>query len=84
MLVPRTEKKTKSKKKDVHKNGGTLYNTLLAIYFNDYSNITDKKKKRWIKSMILVIYFLKVIYIMNGTKRMKKNASQLEDTISAR
>ena len=30
----------------MYKNTANLYNTLLLIYFNDYNNITDKKKRR--------------------------------------
>ena len=44
-LVTRTEKKTKIKKKNVYRNTGDLYNTLLPIYFNDYSNILDEEKR---------------------------------------
>ena len=44
-LIPRAEK-TKIKEKDVYKNTAILYNLLLAIYFNDYNNITDEKKNR--------------------------------------
>ena len=41
------------KKKIVCKNVANLYNKLLTIYFNDYSYIANKKKKRWITKMTL-------------------------------
>ena len=44
-LMPRTEK-TKIKKKNVYKNVTKLYNTLLAIYFKEYNNITNEKIRR--------------------------------------
>ena len=58
----------------MYKNAANLYNTLLVIYFNYYDIIIDEEKKRWIKDMILVIYFLKIINMMNGTKKMKKKS----------
>ena len=67
-LIPRAEK-AKVKKNRVYKNSVNLDNTLLAIFLNFYSNIIDEKKKRWIKNMIPVIYFLKDIIMMNGTKK---------------
>ena len=42
---PRTEK-LKIKKKSVYKNVVKLFNTLLAIYFNEYNNITDEEKEK--------------------------------------
>ena len=79
--VPQKEK-TKIKKKSVYKNSAILYNTLLHIYFSDYNNIMDENKKKLIKNMMLVIYFSKVINMMNGRKRMQKNKSQPEETLS--
>lgn len=58
--------------KRVYKNVVNLYNTLLAIYFNNYNSITDEEKKMMDKKMVLVIYFLKAPNMMNGTKKMKK------------
>ena len=43
-LMRRTDK-TKIKKKNVHKNATNLYNTLLAIYPNEYNNIIDEKRR---------------------------------------
>ena len=62
-FAPRTVK-TKMKKKIVYKNAENLYNKLLTIYFNDYSYIKDKKMKRCIKNMILVIFILKVLNLI--------------------
>ena len=56
----------------MYKNAAVLGNSLLAIYFNCYNNITDEKKNRWLKTMILVINSLKVINMINGTKKIKK------------
>ena len=58
-LDPQTEK-TKNKKNRVYKNAVNLYNTLLAIYFNYYNNITDEEKEEMDKNIILIIYFLNV------------------------
>ena len=49
-LMPRTEK-TKIKKKNLYKNVTKLYNALLAIYFKEYNNITDKKKEELDKKL---------------------------------
>ena len=68
------EQKKKIKKKNVHKNAADLDNSMLAIYFNGYSNITDKKRKRWLKTTILVINVLKIINMINGTKKIKKKS----------
>ena len=69
-LIPSTEK-PKMKKKSVFKNASNLYNALLTIYFNGSNTIMDTKKSRWIKSMILVIYFLRFIQ-KNCTKKTRK------------
>ena len=50
--MPRTGK-TKTRKNNGYKNVTKLYNTLLSIYLKEYNNITDEKKKRLIKIMIL-------------------------------
>ena len=74
-IVPQTEKSKIKNKNRVHKNVANLFNTLPAIYFN-YCNILQvTKKKRWIKYMIPVIYLLKTINMMTGTKRMKKKVN---------
>ena len=45
-LFPQSERTKMEKwKRRVYKYTATLYNTLLAIYFNDYNNITDKKRR---------------------------------------
>ena len=36
----------KDKKKIAYHDAIKLYNTLLSIYFNDYNNISDEKKKK--------------------------------------
>ena len=59
----------------MYKNVVNLYNTKLAIYFNNYNNITDEEKKMMDKNMVLVIYFLKAVNMMNSTKKMKKNVN---------
>ena len=44
-----------------------------------------KTRKRWIKNLILVIYVLKVINMMIGTKKNKeKSKSHPEETIAKR
>ena len=58
-----------------------LYKILLAIYFNDYNNITADKKVRIDKNVNLVIYFLMVINMINGTKKMKKKVNQSQKTL---
>ena len=74
-LVPRTDE-TKMKNNIVYKNAASLYNTPLTFYFNDYNNIINEKKKRWIANMILAIHFLKVINIVQ--KNEEKSKSQPE------
>ena len=45
------------KKNIEYKNATNLCNKLLTISLNDYSYIkNEKRKKRWIKNMILVIF----------------------------
>ena len=56
--------KTKNNKKIVFKNARELYSKLRSIYYNDYNDITDEEKKRWLKNMILKIYLLKVKYLL--------------------
>ena len=55
-FIPRTVN-TKQKKKTVYNNAKKLYNKLLSIYYDDYDDITDEEKKRWVKNIILIIYF---------------------------
>ena len=38
--------KTKTKNNIVYNNALNLYNKLLSIYFNDYNDITNEKRKR--------------------------------------
>ena len=73
-LMPRTEK-TKNRKNNVYKNVAKLYDTLLAIYFTEYNNIIEEKMKRLIKIMVLLIHFLKVLNVINGTKYIKKKVN---------
>ena len=60
-VAPRTVK-TKTKK-IVCKDAAKLCNKLLTIFFNDYSYITDKDKKKWI---IKVIFF----FVVNRTEHL--------------
>ena len=60
-----------------------LYNPLLSIYFKEYTNIIDEKKKRLIKYLILVIYFLKV-YDKWYEIYKEESKSQLKETIAER
>ena len=64
--------KTKAKKKN---NAKKLYSILLSIYYNDYNDITDKEKKRWVKNIILITYLLKVKDLLNRRKKMKKKVN---------
>ena len=73
-LIPRTEK-AKMKEKSLFKNAANLYNRLLTIYFNGYDSIMVIKKSRWMKIMIIGIYFLKFTNIMFFTKKMKKKVN---------
>ena len=69
-LSPQTEK-PKTKKKNVYENFVKLYNSLLSVYFKEWNNTIDVKKIR-MANTILVIYLLKVLNIINGTKSIKK------------
>ena len=69
-LSPQTEK-PKTKKKNVYENFVKLYNSLLSVYFKEWNNTIDVKKIR-MANTILVIYLLKVLNIINGTKSVKK------------
>ena len=61
------QKKQKVKKK--------IYDKLLAIYLKEYNSIEDKEKEEMDKNMILVVYLLKVINMINCTKRVKKKVN---------
>ena len=58
-----------------------LYKILVVIYFNDYNNIKADRKVRIDKNVILVIYFLMVINMINGTKKMKEKVNQTQKTL---
>ena len=60
----------KDKKKIAYHDAIKLYNTLLSIYFNDYNISDEKKKKIWVKNIILIIYLLKVIDFLNRGKKI--------------
>ena len=52
------------------------------MYFKENNDIIDEKKRRLMKILILLIYFLKVLNMINGTKYIKKKSkSQPEETI---
>ena len=59
----------------MYKNAANLYNTLLVMYFDYYNNITDEEKEDTYKKMILVIYFLKILNMINDTKKIKKKVN---------
>ena len=59
----------------MYKNAANLYNTLLVMYFDYYNNITDEEKEETYKKMILVIYFLKILNMINDTKKIKKKVN---------
>ena len=61
--------------KNVYKNFTSLNNKLLAVYFKEYNDIIDQKKSRLMKNLILVIYLLKVLNMINGTKYIKKQVN---------
>ena len=73
-FTPRTVK-TKMKRKIVSNSARKLYYMLLNIYFNDYNNITDERKKRWGKYLILMNYLLKVKNLLHWRKKKKVNHS---------
>ena len=43
-------------------NTSELYNEYLEIYFDQYMTLLDTRGKKWILSIILLIYFLKHSY----------------------
>ena len=45
------------------------------MYFDYYNNITDEEKEETYKKMILVIYFLKILNMINDTKKIKKKVN---------
>ena len=59
----------------MYKNAANLYNTLLVMYFDYYNNITDEEKEETYKKMILVIYFLKILNMINDTRKIKKKVN---------
>ena len=59
----------------MYKNAANLYNTLLVMYFDYYNNITDEEKEETYKKMILVISFLKILNMINDTKKIKKKVN---------
>ena len=73
-FTPRTVK-TKMKRKIVSNSARKLYYMLLNIYFNDCNNITDERKKRWGKYLILMNYLLKVKNLLHWRKKKKVNHS---------
>ena len=53
-----------------------LYNKLLSIYFNDYTNITNEKKEVMCERYDPNNFLLKVIDLLNRRKKMKKKLNQ--------
>ena len=73
------------KKKSVFKNAGNLYNTLLAIYFNNYNSIRDKKIEKTDKRYDLINLFLKDYkYDVLFKNHEGKSTSQEEKAIAGR
>ena len=60
----------------MYKHVTSLYNQLLAIYFKEDNNIIGEKKRKLRKNMILVIYFLKVLNMIDGIKYIKKKVNR--------
>ena len=60
----------------MYKHVTSLYNHLLAIYFKEDNNIIGEKKRKLRKNMILVIYFLKVLNMIDGIKYIKKKVNR--------
>ena len=66
----------------MYKNAANLYNTLLAIYFNDYSNIADVKKEMMDKKYNLFLKGYK--YDEWNKTNEEKSKLQPEETIAER
>ena len=82
--MPQTEK-TIIKKKNVYKNVKRLYNILIAIYFKEYNNITDKTKVEMDKKYDPSNSFIKGIKYDKWYKIYEETIkSQLEETIAER
>ena len=89
-LIPRTEK-TNSKKKNVYRNAATLYNSLLAICFNDYNNITDEIKEqmdtKYIKNpsnLFLKGYKYDQWYKKDGEKSKSQSEEAIGESVKLR
>lgn len=63
----------KEKNNRVHNAAARLCNNFIKIYSHENNCITDAEKKRWIKNMILLIYFSKNLIIVNGMKNQMMN-----------
>ena len=69
----------------MYKNVVNLYNTLLAIYFNDCNSITDEEKEDIDKKYDPSNLFLKVYKYDEWYKKdEEKSKSQPEETITER
>ena len=69
----------------MYKNVVNLYNTLLAIYFNDYNSITDKEKEEIDKKYDPSNLFRNVYKYDEWYKKdEEKSKSQPEETIAER
>ena len=67
----------------MHKNAANLYNTLLAIYFNEYNNFTDEWKDKINKKYNPSNFFVKGHKYDEWYKKdEEKNNSQTEETIA--
>ena len=67
----------------MYKNAANLYNTLLAIYFNDYNNITGEEKEEMDKIYDPSNFFLKDYKHDKWDKKdLKKSKLQLDQTIA--
>ena len=54
-----------------------IINDLLAIYFDEYHELSDNKRKKWSPVMILINYFLKHLIIMCDLKMKSVDLSEM-------
>ena len=64
----KTQIKHKRKKTNVHDTTSKLCNNFLEIHYDEYSELSDDKKIKWILNMIIKIYLLKDILVVCGKK----------------
>ena len=83
LLLKQLKKKTK--RKIVYNNVLNLYNKLLSIYFNDYTNITNEKKEVMCERYDPNNFLIKGHrFIESKEKDKEKIKSRPEETIAER